>query len=100
MKTLVCLALAASAFASPALSFAQSASAPLTRAEVRAHLIQLEQAGYDPTDVGPYYPANIQAAEAKVAAQNDKQQTAQAVGGVAQMGAFPADASAHGVPGS
>lgn len=56
--------------AAPAASFAQSEQ-PLTRAEVKAQLKQLEQAGYNPavaTDAT--YPADIQAAEARVAAQN------------------------------
>ena len=97
MKTLVCLTLAVSAFASPALSFAQSASGPLTRAQVRADLIRLEQAGYDPSSTGLYYPADVQAAEAKIAAQDDKQLAAQAVGGVAQVGASQAGAPAHDV---
>jgi hypothetical protein len=51
-------------------SFAQS-SQPLTRAQVRAELVQLEKAGYNPATANDYdYPANIQAAEARVAAQN------------------------------
>jgi hypothetical protein len=70
MKTLICLSLAVSALASPALSFAQSTSAPVTRAQVYADLVRLEQAGYDPSASNdPNYPAAIQAAEAKVAAQ-------------------------------
>ncbi|WP_396332859.1 DUF4148 domain-containing protein [Burkholderia anthina] len=50
-------------------AFAQS-SAPLTRAQVREELIRLEAAGYDPSkgDDGEY-PADIQAAQARVAAQ-------------------------------
>jgi hypothetical protein len=43
----------------------------LTRAQVRAELVQLETAGYNTAHgEDPYYPADIQAAEAKVAAQN------------------------------
>lgn len=51
-------------------AFAQSA-APLTRAQVRDELIRLEAAGYDPVkgDEGEY-PADIQAAEAKLAEQD------------------------------
>jgi hypothetical protein len=38
---------------------------------VRAELIQIEKAGYNPArGEDPSYPADIQAAEAKVAAQN------------------------------
>ena len=83
-KALVCLALAAGAMAAPVLSFAQS-NGPVTRAEVRADLVRLEQAGYNPS-VGEdaEYPASIQAAEAKVAAQNAPQSTQSSYGGVTQ----------------
>ncbi|MDR5739212.1 MULTISPECIES: DUF4148 domain-containing protein [unclassified Caballeronia] len=80
-KIVVYLALAASAFAAPALSFAQS-SGPLTRAEVRADLVRVEQAGYNPALASdPHYPDDIQAAEAKVAAE----QTGGGFGGVQQQ---------------
>ena len=85
-KIFVCLAVAAGALAAPALSFAQS-NGPVTRAEVRADLVRVEQAGYQPArgeDV--YYPANIQAAEAKIAAQDNHNLTNNAVGGVAMTG--------------
>jgi hypothetical protein len=60
----------AAVLAIPAVSsFAQS-NAPVTRAEVRAQLVQLEKAGYQPGRDDPYYPADIQAAEARVSAQN------------------------------
>ncbi len=60
----------AAVLAVPAVSsFAQS-NAPVTRAEVRAQLVQLEKAGYQPGVNDPNYPADIQAAEARVAAQN------------------------------
>jgi len=82
-KIFVCLAVAAGALAAPALSFAQS-NGPVTRAEVRAELIRLEQAGYQPGRGDNIdYPVDIQAAEAKVAAQ-DSNKTNDAVGGVAQ----------------
>jgi hypothetical protein len=72
--------------AAPALSFAQS-NAPVTRAEVRADLVRLEQAGYNPSQGDDStYPLDIQAAEAKVAAQSDTQMAQQSYGGVAQNG--------------
>jgi hypothetical protein len=43
---------------------------PLTRAEVRSQLVQLEKSGYKPGGKSRNYPDDIQAAEAKVAAQN------------------------------
>ncbi len=60
----------AAVLAIPAVSsFAQS-NAPVTRAEVKAQLVQLEKAGYQPGRDDPYYPADVQAAEARVSAQN------------------------------
>lgn len=53
--------------AAPVASFAQTEQ-PLTRAEVKAQLIQIEQAGYNPAASGDStYPGDIQAAEARVA---------------------------------
>ena len=85
-NALVCFALAAGTLAAPVLSFAQS-NAPVTRAEVRADLVRVEQAGYNPStgdDIN--YPAGIQAAEAKIAAQNAQETTQPAYGGMAQNG--------------
>jgi hypothetical protein len=73
MKSLVQALAVAAVLAIPAVSFAQSNQAsnqPVTRAEVRADLVRLEQAGYNPASDQTQYPRNIQAAEAKVAAQN------------------------------
>ncbi|WP_025603005.1 DUF4148 domain-containing protein [Burkholderia sp. WSM2230] len=63
----------------PALSFAQSSHA-LTRAEVRAELVQLEKAGYSPASDNTQYPNNIQAAQMRIDAQNGS--AAAAYGGV------------------
>jgi hypothetical protein len=69
MKSLIFAVAAASVLSMPLASFAQvQSNQPLTRAEVRADLVQVEQAGYRPgagTDV--HYPADIQAAEQHVA---------------------------------
>jgi hypothetical protein len=60
----------AAALAIPAVSsFAQS-NQPVTRAEVKAQLVQIEKAGYDPAGDQTQYPANIQAAQARVNADN------------------------------
>jgi hypothetical protein len=70
-RTLVQAALVAAVAIAPALSFAQETQAPKTRAEVRAELVELERAGYNPSvgeDVN--YPADIQAAEARVQQQH------------------------------
>ncbi|WOD13469.1 DUF4148 domain-containing protein [Paraburkholderia kirstenboschensis] len=70
MKSLIQAVVVAAALAAPVAVFAQS-NAPLTRAQVRTELVQLEKAGYNPArGEDPSYPADIQAAEAKVAAQN------------------------------
>ena len=104
MKTLICLSLAVSALASPALSFAQSTSAPVTRAQVSAELARLEQAGYSPSAAGDAnYPADIQAAEAKIAAQDNERVAGNAAGGTADandVGAEPSGTSESGARGS
>jgi Domain of unknown function (DUF4148) len=81
VKSLFSAVALASALAAPAVSFAQQSNGPVTRAQVRGELVQLENAGWRPAmSMGnsPDYPAGIQAAEAKVAAQNG----ATGVGGV------------------
>ena len=91
-KAIVCLALAAAALSAPVLSFAQS-NGPVTRAEVRSDLVQVERAGYNPArSDDASYPADIQAAEAKVAAQSTYQQAAQGYGGV------PTNSTSSGSP--
>jgi hypothetical protein len=69
MKSLASLVVATSFLIVPLCGFAQQINAPLTRAEVRADLVQIEKAGYSPaTGDGQAYPADIEAAEAKVSA--------------------------------
>jgi hypothetical protein len=60
----------AAALAIPAVSSFAQANEPVTRAEVKAQLVQLEKAGYNPTGDQTQYPANIQAAEARVNVEN------------------------------
>ncbi|WP_323119225.1 DUF4148 domain-containing protein [Burkholderia alba] len=70
MKSLIQAVAVAAAFAIPVASFAQS-NAPLTRAQVRAELVQLEKAGWHPAaGSDPHYPEDIQAAQARVSAMN------------------------------
>jgi len=71
VKSLVYAMVAASALSIPLASFAQSSNnGPVTRDQVKQELIQLEQAGYNPaTPDDPSYPNDIQAAEARVHAQ-------------------------------
>lgn len=62
----------AAAIAFPGAGYAQASSAAVTRAQVRAEIVQLEGAGYRPGRANdPYYPADIQAAEAAVASRNE-----------------------------
>jgi hypothetical protein len=79
MKSIINAVAVALVLAGPAVSFAQSNNQPLTRAQVRADLERVEKAGYNPND-WIHYPENIQAAEARVAAQ-DKEQVAAAQDG-------------------
>jgi hypothetical protein len=77
------LALAiAAAIAFPVAGYAQESSSTVTRAQVRAELVQLESVGYWPGRANdPYYPADIQAAEAAVASQKGAESNS-SVGGV------------------
>jgi hypothetical protein len=69
MKSLIYAVPAVAVFAGPIASFAQS-NEPLTRAQVQAEMVELEQVGYDPArgeDV--HYPDGVQAALARAAAR-------------------------------
>ncbi|HYS65564.1 MAG TPA: DUF4148 domain-containing protein [Paraburkholderia sp.] len=89
MKSLIEAVVIAALITAPLAAFAQS-NQPVTRAQVRAELIQLEKAGYNPATANDDdYPANIQAAEARVAAQNGTAQTSgygSAMNGSSQAG--------------
>jgi hypothetical protein len=67
-KSLISALVLSSALAAPAFAFAQN-NAPVTRAQVKAELIQLEKAGYNPGGEDVNYPQDIQAAEQRVAEQ-------------------------------
>lgn len=84
MKLLFKAMLIAVAIAAPVASFAQSAQ-PLTRDEVRTDLVRVEKAGYNPND-WMHYPENIQAAEARVAAQTSNSAYGQGSNGSSQTG--------------
>jgi len=90
MKALIQTVVIATVLAAPVASFAQQSNAPVTRAQVRAELVQLEKAGYNPAaSDDTTYPANIQAAEARVAAQN---------GATSGVGGVVSGSSASGGP--
>jgi hypothetical protein len=67
MKRLIQAVALAMAVSGPVVAHAQS-NQPLTRAQVRAEVKALKQAGFQPSDW--FYPASIQSAEAKIAQQN------------------------------
>lgn len=70
MKKIIQAVAIAAALAAPVASFAQSNNGPVTRAEVRHQLIQVERAGYNPARNDPSYPSDIQAAERRAGAGN------------------------------
>jgi hypothetical protein len=97
MKSLIKAVAIAAVLAAPVVAFAQSSQSTVTRAQVRAELIQLEKAGYNPAmSNDSTYPADIQAAERRVQAENAAQGVAQqptadtgygaATGGTSQAG--------------
>jgi hypothetical protein len=83
MNRLAINLIAAAVIALPIASHAQS-TGTVTRAQVRAELVQLEKAGYTPGRANdPHYPDDIQAAEAKISAQRNTDTTVESsVGGI------------------
>ena len=73
----------AAAIAFPVAAYAQESSSTVTRAQVRAELVQLESVGYWPGRANdPHYPTDIQAAEAAVASRKGAESNvASGVGG-------------------
>ena len=65
MNSTIRAVIAAVAIAAPFSAFAQS-NAPITRTEVKAQLVQLENAGYSPAAKDPSYPRDVQAATNRV----------------------------------
>ncbi|AIO31504.1 DUF4148 domain-containing protein [Burkholderia pseudomultivorans] len=95
MKSLVQAVVVAAALVAPVVSFAQSGST-ITRAQVRAELVQLQQAGYNSArGEDPHYPEAIQAATARVAEQQRALAQAQGVD-TSGYGAQAQGASASG----
>jgi len=68
MESLV-KAFAALTLAAPVISFAQGPQQSLTRAQVRAELLQAEIAGYSPTAWADFPDGELQAAEYRAAAR-------------------------------
>ncbi|CAN7774770.1 DUF4148 domain-containing protein [Caballeronia sp. dw_19] len=94
MKSLIQAVIAVAVLSAPVASFAQS-NAPVTRAQVRAELNQLAQAGYHAGDGdNTRYPEDIQAAEARIAVQHSA-----ATGAATSYGGSANGTSASGRPG-
>ncbi|MCG7404878.1 MULTISPECIES: DUF4148 domain-containing protein [Caballeronia] len=88
MNAIAKIVVSVAVVAAPTFVFAQSQNAPLTREQVKAELVQLEQAGYSPaTGEQANYPSDIQAAEAKVAARRNANEANEAYGGTHAGGA-------------
>lgn len=84
MKKTLCTLLAAAILA-PLASFAHAADGRLTRAQVRADLVQMEAAGYRPSTHDADYPSAIQSAEATVRAMNERSIAQNDAGNAAQV---------------
>jgi hypothetical protein len=75
------------AIAFPVAGYAQESSSTVTRAQVRAELVQLESVGYRPSRANDlHYPADIQAAEAAVASRKGAESHVGCSGGGARSG--------------
>lgn len=92
MKSLIATFAAAAVLAVPAVSFAQQ-NAPVTRAQVKADLVAVKQAGYKLGSDRTNYPEGILAAEARL---NPQQNVAAA--DTTGYGAQPAAAQESGAP--
>lgn len=97
MKLFQLLAVTA-VLATPFASFAQS-NGPVTRESVRQELIELQKAGYNPASDETQYPRNIEAAEARLHAQDYAAVNAygSATAGTTEAGAPKAVASIAGL---
>jgi hypothetical protein len=87
----------AAALSIPALASAQS-NAPLTRAEVRAQLVALEQTGYSPASNNINYPQDVQAAQRAVNSQQADTSYGPSTAGSSAQGVHisaPADLYSH-----
>ncbi|RDV00857.1 DUF4148 domain-containing protein [Trinickia dinghuensis] len=89
MKSLIQAVVIAATISAPVAVFAQS-NAPVTRAQVKAQLVQFEQAGGRVNMANdPNYPEDAQAAEARVNARNGNNEG---------FGGVQAGSSASGAP--
>ncbi|SAL41685.1 membrane protein [Caballeronia sordidicola] len=73
MKSSIYAVLIVSVLAGPITSFAQQNNGPITREQVNNELVQLRDAGYTGSASDTTYPADLQAALARVAEKNQAQ---------------------------
>ncbi|KVD22069.1 purine-nucleoside phosphorylase [Burkholderia ubonensis] len=82
MKSFIYAVVAATALSASYGAFAQSSQPSPTRAQVRAELVQLEQAGFKPEASDVHYPQALQAAQTRVTNADETGYGAQAAAGV------------------
>lgn len=68
-KSIIAAFAVAATIAAPTFAFAQSANGPVSRAEVKSDLVQIERAGYNANADRTTYPVGAQVAEKRVSAQ-------------------------------
>jgi hypothetical protein len=73
MKSSIHAVIVVSVLAAPVFAFAQQNSGPITREQVNNELAQLREAGYTGNASDTTYPAELQAALARVAEKNQAQ---------------------------
>ncbi|WP_081074225.1 DUF4148 domain-containing protein [Burkholderia diffusa] len=71
MKSLIQVVVIGAALSAPIVSFAQS-SAPLTRAEVKAEVVELEKSGYPPTSANDFNYPQVSQAVVSIALSGDR----------------------------
>jgi hypothetical protein len=102
MKSFISAIAVAAVLATPVASFAQSTNGPVTRAQVRAELAQVQKAeqGAPLWNAGDaHYPDGLAAAESQVVAQNGASQTTgygPATNGTSQSGRAQTPQAANG----
>jgi hypothetical protein len=97
MKSYAISVAAVITLAIPVVSFAQQSDGPVTRAQVREELRQIEAAGYNPASNDWNYPADVQAAMARIqagqGAANQNLGIGGSAGGASQWGSAAATTS-------
>lgn len=96
MKSLILATTIVGSFVLPHISFAQSSNQPVTRAQIHAELVQLEDAGYKPSKA--HYPDDILAAEKRVANEGEAHAPSQT--GVGGMSDSMSQSGSHVSPGN